>query len=79
MYMSYKYSDIEKIINYKTWSQKMKIDALLSIDADLYTNLGITSTKKEKNQVKIKSKNIYRAIEKINPKDGKLLLHSMDL
>ena len=79
MYMSYKYSDIEKIINYKTWSQRMKIDALLSIDADLYTNLGITSTKKEKNQVKIKSKNIYRAIEKINPKDGKLLLHSMDL
>lgn len=57
----------------------MKIDALLSIDADLYTNLGISSTKKEKNQVKIKSKNIYRAIEKINPKDGKLLLHSMDL
>jgi len=79
MYMSYKYSDIDKIINYKTWSQRMKIDALLSIDADLYTNLGITSTKKEKNQVKIKSKNIYRAIEKINPKDGKLLLHSMDL
>lgn len=79
MYMSYKYSDIEKIINYKTWSQRMKIDALLSIDADLYTNLGISSTKKEKNQVKIKSKNIYRAIEKINPKDGKLLLHSMDL
>tara|TARA_B100001939_G_C16704110_1_gene514091 strand:+ start:221 stop:454 length:234 start_codon:yes stop_codon:yes gene_type:complete len=77
--MSYKYSDIDKIINYKTWSQRMKIDALLSIDADLYTNLGISSTKKEKNQVKIKSKNIYRAIEKINPKDGKLLLHSMDL
>ena len=77
--MSYKYSDINKIINYKTWSQRMKIDALLSIDADLYTNLGISSTKKEKNQVKIKSKNIYRAIEKINPKDGKLLLHSMDL
>lgn len=79
MNMSYRYSDIEKIMNYKTWSEKMKIDALLSIDADLYTNLGISSTKKEKNQVKVKSKNIYRAIEKINPKDGKLLLHSMDL
>ncbi len=79
MNMSYRYSDIEKIMNYKTWSERMKIDALLSIDADLYTNLGISSTKKEKNQVKVKSKNIYRAIEKINPKDGKLLLHSMDL
>ena len=79
MNMSYRYSDIQKTMNYKTWSEKMKIDALLSIDADLYTNLGISSTKKEKNQVKVKSKNIYRAIEKINPKDGKLLLHSMDL
>lgn len=79
MNMSYRYSDIEKIMNYKTWSERMKIDALLSIDADLYTNLGISSTQKEKNQVKVKSKNIYRAIEKLNPKDGKLLLHSMDL
>ena len=39
MNMSYKYSDIEKIMNYKSWSRKMKIDALLSIDADLYANL----------------------------------------
>ena len=79
MNMSYSYSDIEKIMRYKTWSEKMKIDALLRIDADLYANLGITSTKTEKNKVKIKSKKIYRAIEKIDPKDGKLLLHSMDL
>ena len=78
MNMSYKYSDIEKIMNYKSWSRRMKIDVLLSIDADLYTNLGISCSKTKKNQVRVKSKNIYRAIEKINPKDGKLLLHSMD-
>lgn len=77
--MIYAYSDIEKIMNYKTWSVKKKIDTLLSIDADMYTNLGITSSRKEKNQVKHKSKNIYKTIEKLNPKDGKLLLHSMDI
>jgi|TARA_E500000305_G_C4014567_1_gene234795 hypothetical protein len=77
--MIYAYSDIEKIMNYKTWSVKRKIDTLLSIDADMYTNLGITSSRKEKNQVKNKSKNIYKTIQKLNPKDGKLLLHSMDI
>ena len=77
--MIYAYSDIEKIMNYKTWSVKKKIDTLLSIDADMYTNLGITSSRKEKNQVKHKSKNIKKTIEKINPKDVKLLLHSMDI
>ena len=77
--MIYAYSDIEKIMNYKTWSVKKKIDTLLSIDADMYTNLGITSSRKEKNQVKHKSKNIYKTIEKLNPKDGRLLLHSMDI
>jgi hypothetical protein len=77
--MIYAYSDIEKIMNYKTWSVKRKIDTLLSIDADMYTNLGITSSREEKNQVKNKSKNIYKTIQKLNPKDGKLLLHSMDI
>ena len=77
--MIYAYSDIEKIMNYKTWSVKRKIDTLLSIDADMYTNLGIASSREEKNQVKNKSKNIYNTIQKLNPKDGKLLLHSMDI
>ncbi len=77
--MIYAYSDIEKIMNYKTWSVKRKIDTLLSIDADMYTNLGIASSREEKNQVKNKSKNIYKTIQKLNPKDGKLLLHSMDI
>ncbi len=39
---------INKITRYKTWSVKRKVDALLEIDANMYTNLGIDSTKKEK-------------------------------
>ena len=39
---------IQKIKTYKTWSLKKKVDALLEIDAVMYTNLGIDSTKTEK-------------------------------
>ena len=34
-----------KIVGYKTWTDKKKVDALLEIDANAYTNLGTDSTK----------------------------------
>ena len=43
---------VQKIKNYKTWSLKKKVDALLEIDAIQYTNLGKDSTSAEKKQVK---------------------------
>ena len=46
--MEYKYQDIDKITNYKTWPGRKKIDALLFIDCDLYTQLGMDSSIKEK-------------------------------
>ena len=54
------------------------IDKLLEIDAYLYTNLGIDSTKKERLEVKRLSKKIYRMIQGINPAIGKTLLQAMD-
>ena len=57
---------------------KEKIDKLLEIDAHLYTNLGIDSTKKERLEVKRLSKKIYRMIQGINPAIGKTLLQAMD-
>ena len=68
---------IRKITNYKTWSLKKKVDALLEIDAIQYTNLGIDSTVKEKKQVKAISKKIYRAIAAISPIDGHILRSHM--
>lgn len=64
---------INKITRYKTWSVKRKVDALLEIDANMYTNLGIDSTKKEKAEVKAMSRKIYRAIASVNPLDGYIL------
>lgn len=72
--MKYTFDDIEKIAEFKSWSQKKKVDTLLEIDADLYCNLGIDSSKSERESVKLKSRKIYRLIKTIDEYAGKLLL-----
>ena len=42
--MRYKYEDIEKFLEFKTWTNKDKIDKLLEIDCSLYAHLGTDST-----------------------------------
>ena len=59
-------------------SIKERIDELLKIDADMYTNLGIDSTKADKEQVKKNSRFIYRAIKDLDDATGKLLLQHQD-
>ena len=77
--MRYKYEEIEKFMEFKTWTDKQKIDKLLEIDCSLYAHLGIDSTKEEKDDVKRKSKIIYRLIKSIDKKLGDELLYTMDL
>lgn len=72
--MKYTINDIEKIIEYKTWSDKKKIDTLLEIDADLYCNMGKDSSKTEREAVKVQSRKIYRLIKSIDEYTGKLML-----
>ena len=69
---------IKKIQGYKTWSLKKKVDSLLEIDANMYTNLGIDSTKTEKKEVKAISRKIYKAISLISPLDGYILESHMN-
>jgi len=76
--MSYKYEDIDKILDFKSWSEKRKIDELLRIDCTMYTNLGIDSNKTEREDTKKRSRAIYRAISKIDKEVGKGLLYHMD-
>lgn len=68
---------IEKIISQDT-TDKEKIDKLLELDCNMYTNLGIDSTKTEKQEVKTMSKKIYKAIQNINESIGKSLIQSID-
>jgi hypothetical protein len=72
--MSYKIDDIEKILNFTSWSNKRKIDILFEIDADLYCNLGSESSKTEVEKVKRQSRKIYKAIKTIDEYTGRLLL-----
>jgi CRISPR/Cas system CSM-associated protein Csm2 small subunit len=72
--MSYNIDDIEKILNFTSWSNKRKIDTLFEIDADLYCNLGSDSNKTEVEKVKKQSRKIYKAIKRIDEYTGRLLL-----
>lgn len=75
--MEYQYEDVEKVISFSTWPDKKKIDELFRIDCYMYTNLGIDSTQKERDDVEKKSKYIYRAIKKIDPQLGEKLIHQL--
>ena len=68
---------IENILK-EQLTDKEKIDKLLELDCNLYTNLGTDSTKAEKQEVKRMSKKIYRAIQTINEPIGKSLLQAID-
>ncbi len=74
--MAYTIDDIEKITEFKSWSDKRKIDTLLEIDADLYCNMGNDSSKTEREAVKVQSRKIYRLIKTIDEYSGKLLLRN---
>ena len=76
--MEYTSEKIDQIYNYKTISNNEKIDRLLEIDANQYTNCGIDSTKIERQQVKKNSTHIYKTIKKIDEKIGISLLKHQD-
>lgn len=74
----YGINDIEKIKDFKTWSNLQKIDKLLQIDCKQYTELGIDSTQKEKEEVKRRSMKIYRVIKTIDKEIGNRLISAVD-
>jgi hypothetical protein len=76
--MEYTTKDINNIFEFKTWTDKKKIDELLRLDAQMYCNLGIDSTAFERTEVKKTSKNIYQIIRKIDKTTGDMFLHNED-
>jgi len=71
--MKYTYEDLNKIVGFKTWTIKKKVDTLLEIDVNLYCNLGSDSKDSEKKKVKAISRKIYKVISLISPSDGYML------
>ena len=76
--MGYSYNDIDKVLDFKTWSDRRKVDELLRIDSSMYCNTGADSTVGEMRTVYKKSRDIYKAIEKIDKEAGALFLRAMD-
>jgi hypothetical protein len=74
----YEIKDVDKIVQFKTWSTRKKTDMLFHMDSTMYCNLGIDSTSREKKVVRTQSRLIYRAIKTMDEALGKLLLDSMD-
>jgi|TARA_R110002124_G_scaffold72647_4_gene194519 hypothetical protein len=72
--MAYNVNDIDKILGFKTWTDKQKIDALLKIDCSMYTRLGSDSLRKEIDEVHKSSRKLYQAIKSVNPEEAKILL-----
>ena len=72
--MAYNINDIDKILSFKTWTERQKIDALLKVDCFMYTCLGTDSLKKEREEVHRNSRRVYQAIKTINPEEAKILL-----
>ena len=68
---------IKDIVNAPA-TDRQKIDGLLELDAGLYTELGVDSTKTDKVETRRKSRIIYREIRSIDKKDGNLLLNHLD-
>jgi len=76
--MDYQVDDIEKILGFKSWDDKKKVDELLRIDAAMYCNLGSESTKADKDAVRKSSRKIYQAIKQVDPYWGEKFLRAMD-
>ena len=64
---------IDKVFGYKTWAVQKKVDTLLEMDCNLYTNLGTDSSKTERKNAHSISSYIYRKISELSPIDGYLL------
>jgi len=76
--MEYSDNNIDKILSYKTWKTRRKVDALLEMDCIQYTRLGIDSSKKEKEEVRKNSRKIYKAIKTLDNRMGSEFLMAMD-
>lgn len=77
--MAYTVNDIQKILEFKSWTDEKKLSELLRIDAALYCSLGTDSTKADRDSVKSKSRTIYKAIKAFDQTTGEMFLRAMDM
>lgn len=75
---SFNYNLFFANVSKKKMEDRLKVDLLLQLDATLYMNLGSDSTKTEKEEVRKRSRSIYREIKKYNEPMGRSFLEHQD-
>lgn len=76
--MKYTIDNFNDVVNDATMTDKEKIDNLLWIDANIYSNMGLDSTQKERDEAKRNSKKIYTCIKSINNDMGESFIRLID-
>ena len=65
---------VNGIVSMEDRSVRERVDALLQMDAEMYMELGITSTLKHKSETKEKSVIIYKAIKRLDPRENFVII-----
>jgi hypothetical protein len=76
--MKYTLKNFNDVVVDTTMTDKEKIDNLLWIDANIYSNMGTDSTQKERDEAKKKSKKVYTCIKNIDNEIGEKFIRLID-
>ena len=76
--MKYTIDNFNDVVDDTTMTDKEKIDNLLWIDANIYSNMGLDSTRKEKYEAISNSKKIYTCIKSIDKEVGETFIRLID-
>lgn len=79
MVLGFNQDQVEELITDTNLTNVGKIDRLLHLDCQMYTNLNINSTQEDRDYIKQQSRIIYEKIKEINPNLGESLLKAMDI
>jgi len=76
--MKYTIDNFNDVLDDTTITDKEKIDNLLWIDANIYSNMGLDSTQKERDEAKKNSKKVYTCIKNIDNEIGEKFIRLID-
>ena len=65
---------VNGIVAMEDISVRERVDTLLQMDAEMYMELGITSTLRDKSETKEKSVIIYKAIKRLDPRENFVII-----
>ena len=66
---------LKDISSMESFTIRQRVDAMLKIDAEMYMELGITSTLRERKETKAKSLIIYTEIQRLDPRENFVLIN----